>query len=43
MRLRNKKTDQVLEVGTVDIFADTCYSYNSLAELNAEWEDYGQK
>lgn len=43
MRLRNKQTGQVLEVGTVDIFADTCYSYNSLAELNEEWEDYGQK
>ena len=39
MRLRNKQTGQVLEVGTVDMFADTCYSYNSLAELNSEWED----
>ena len=46
MKLRNKKTGEILETGdhaaTVwkkNGYADH-YSYNSLAELNADWEDY---
>ena len=42
MRLRNKQTDQVIEVGCVDIFADICYTYTSLEKLNEEWEDYDE-
>lgn len=46
MKLRNKKTGEILETGnhaaTVwkkNGYGDH-YSYNSLAELNEEWEDY---
>lgn len=38
MKLRNKKTGEVVEAfegGPVDL-----YFYHSLAELNADWEDY---
>ena len=36
MKLRNKKTGEIVEATDFNIIAD----YNSLAELNAEWEDY---
>lgn len=46
MKLRNKKTGEILETGdhaaTVwkkNGYGDH-YSYNSLAELNEDWEDY---
>lgn len=49
MKLRNKKTGEILETGdhaaTVwkkNGYGDH-YSYNSLAELNEEWEDYKPK
>lgn len=38
MKLRNKKTGEVVEAfkgGPIDL-----YFYHSLAELNADWEDY---
>lgn len=41
MKLKNKKTGEVVEVfkgGPIDL-----YFYHSLAELNADWEDYDQK
>ena len=51
MKLRNKKTGEILEYARsamvlkdkfriYDEFTDKYYSYNSLAELNSEWEDY---
>lgn len=36
MKLRNKKTGEITEANDWNIISD----YNSLAELNAEWEDY---
>lgn len=38
MKLRNKKTGEIREIK--DILVDGMFSVNSLAELNAEWEDY---
>lgn len=41
MKLRNKKTGEVVEAfkgGPIDL-----YFYHSLAELNADWEDYTPK
>lgn len=35
MKLRNKKTGEIVEATDFNIISD----YNSLAELNAEWED----
>ena len=51
MRLRNKKTGEILETvrsamvnkdkfRIYDDLTDKYYTYNSLAELNEEWEDY---
>ena len=51
MLLKNKKTGEIGEVGylatsdgTIMVNnindQDELYEYNSLAELNAEWEDY---
>ena len=51
MRLRNKKTGEILNevrssmtykdnIRLYDETSDKYYSYNSLAELNEEWEDY---
>ena len=51
MKLRNKKTGEVLESARssavikdkfriYDELNDKYYTYNSLAELNSEWEDY---
>lgn len=45
MKLRNKKTGEIIEFET-SIYADTedrTYEYNSISELNAEWEDYEEK
>ena len=42
MKLRNKKTGDIVEFETT-IYADTedrTYEFNSIAELNEEWEDY---
>ena len=36
MKLRNKKTGEIVEATDFNIISD----YNSLAELNEEWEDY---
>ena len=36
MKLRNKKTGEIVEATDFNIISE----YNSLAELNAEWEDY---
>ena len=36
MKLRNKKTGEIVEATDFNIISD----YNSLAELNADWEDY---
>ena len=36
MKLRNKKTGEIVEATDFNIIAD----YNSLAELDEEWEDY---
>ena len=41
MKLRNKKTGEIVKVfkgGPIDL-----YFYQSLAELNADWEDYKPK
>lgn len=51
MLLKNKKTGEIIEVESLDVDSptegivgipsfDRKGSYNSLAELNAEWEDY---
>ena len=51
MKLRNKKTGEIIEVESLDVDSptegivgipsfDRKGSYNSLAELNKEWEDY---
>lgn len=51
MKLRNKKTGEIVEVESLDVDSptegivgipsfDRKGSYNSLAELNEEWEDY---
>lgn len=49
MKLRNKKTGEIIKSGDMynimsyDEYQDRIkkeYSYNSLAELNEEWEDY---
>ena len=51
MKLRNKKTGEILEevrssmdskdrLRIYDMLTDKYYTYNSLAELNEEWEDY---
>ena len=39
MKLRNKKTGEIVEATDFNIISD----YNSLAELNEEWEDYEEK
>ena len=39
MKLRNKKTGEIIEHGIRVIGSDSNI-YNSLAELNEEWEDY---
>ena len=36
MKLRNRKTGEIVEATDFNIISD----YNSLAELNSEWEDY---
>ena len=36
MKLRNKRTGEIVEATDFNIISD----YNSLAELNEEWEDY---
>ena len=36
MKLKNKKTGEIVEATDFNIMSD----YNSLAELNEEWEDY---
>lgn len=38
MKLRNKKTGEIREIK--EILIDGMFSVDSLAELNAEWEDY---
>ena len=41
MKLKNRKTGEIVEVfkgGPIDL-----YFYQSLAELNADWEDYSPK
>ena len=51
MKLRNKKTGEILETARssavnkdkfriYDELSDKYYNYNSLAELNEDWEDY---
>ncbi len=48
MRLRNKKTGKITEIEEVNLIVmddeHDCYEsfaeYHSLAELNADWEDY---
>lgn len=51
MKLQNKKTGEILEevrssmdskdrLRIYDMLTDKYYTYNSLAELNEEWEDY---
>lgn len=48
MKLRNKKTGEIKECPMIRVSIDVCdlmhYEFpNSLAELNAEWEDYEPK
>ena len=38
MKLKNKKTGEIREIK--EILIDGMFKVNSLAELNAEWEDY---
>lgn len=38
--LSNWQTDDGTEIGFRECNTNVVYSYNSLAELNAEWEDY---
>ena len=43
MKLRNKKTGKIIELATKRLNINTGYKnygFNSLAELNEEWEDY---
>lgn len=46
MKLKNKKTEEIIEFDAIlpvkDVAGDSVahLEYNSLAELNAEWEDY---
>ena len=41
MRLRNKKTGEILEYYEIRFKADeNDFGFGSLAELNEEWEDY---
>lgn len=40
MKLRNKKTGEIKELQEVIHQAYQEHNYNSLAELNEEWEDY---
>ena len=42
MKLRNKKTGEIIEFKSVDLYAGygNKLSAESLAELNSEWEDY---
>lgn len=42
MKLRNKKTGEIVEPRKIGlaIYSFTERNYNSLAELNEEWEDY---
>ena len=40
MQLRNKKTDEIIEVNNICTFAKGKHKkYNSLKDFNAEWED----
>lgn len=47
MKLRNRKTGEIVNtenIGCTDAeTGEPLYSYNSLAELNEEWEDYKPK
>lgn len=40
MKLRNKKTGEIIEVNSISFTADIDTRYYSLAELNEEWGDY---
>ena len=42
MQLRNKKTGEIVEICKIcpEPYEVRDFSYNSLAELNEEWEDY---
>lgn len=40
MKLRNKKTGEIIETGDRFLHMQGKYLYTSLAELNTEWEDY---
>ena len=43
MKIRNKKTGEIVDKFPENIIINTgrqIYNYNSLAELNEEWEDY---
>lgn len=40
MKLRNKKTGEIIEDKCLNYALDDMKQYNSLAELNEEWEDY---
>ena len=46
MKLRNKKTDEIVDIADLDFTSDnfaiwlSTTKYSSLAELNEEWEDY---
>ena len=44
MKLRNKKTGKVTSDYSYILLESTHYkTYNSLAELNADWEDYDEQ
>lgn len=43
MKLSNKKTGKILEDKCLNYALDDMKQYNSLAELNEEWEDYKPK
>lgn len=42
MKLRNKKTGEIVETGReyLSMPSNSYHTYRSLADLNAEWEDY---
>ena len=40
MKLRNKKTGEIKEFGYISLGDKYFNGFNSLAELNKEWEDY---
>lgn len=40
MKLRNKKTGEIKEFGTVTFPVGAIGKYETLADLNEEWEDY---